>query len=828
MSTNSKTLPDLPNKRDWLSYCGLWLVQALNSFNDKAAQFLIITLAVNVLGKETQLSNELAIYIVLPFVLFAPMTGWLTDRFPKVRVLRLVELSQLFILLGMFFAIQARSLEWAIVSFIFLAIQSTFLSPAKKGLIYETVGPKRVGVGTGALETGTYLFAIVGMISGSLAIKYLSDDPWESCLIAIYFLLGIGILCLVASIVIKPRWLPKAEMKKRNHPLDYLSPLKAVFTSKDIAYAAAMPIFFGIAASWITLVNDQFVRYTFPGDYGDKISLFHGFLGLGILSGATIGSLISIRRIRLDLMPLILGALCLLCVVAVYYHSILFIGLPLLSLLSGLGVITMIQGNAYIIRNIPDQAKGRAIAGVNMLSSAAGALTSLAHKWVESQPFSIGDQYWMLLGVGLIFLVLSLQGFGREFIRFLIITSTRMGWGMRTLGRDRVPEDEGLLIVSNHVTWLDSGAVNSAIPRKVRFLMAEEYSKYPLIGKFTSWFDVILVTPSRAKEAMQRGSDAIKEGSAVCIFPEGRLTRSGQLNEIKRGFHLMAKKAEAKIVPLYMDGLWGTITSFERGKYFKKWPYWFGHGVTAACGEPIEAKDATPEKLRVSLERLSHECLESRLSREPKKRFRQASEICNLMQSSLSPDLILANARQIQNVNFHTEKRAVILHISASLKNSFAIWSMYQKCTHHIKEIHWFGEAALPTPQKNEHVVCILSSTERVNLKQLPNSESITVLELFDIERATTPEPLPAGHDKVVHCPALADNGVLLTLSLPFEVNEITSLGPEFGIVEGTFGRLLPGGYREGNELYMPRGAKCDFSQFELDEKGFVKLKSIT
>ena len=876
--SNDTQSTNLPKLRDWLSFISLWFAQALNTFNDKASQFLIITLGASIIGKDSPLANDLAGYLMLPFIFFAPLTGWLSDRFSKVIIFKWMQVVQLIILTGMVFSLSYQSLDLMIVFFVALAIQSAFLSPAKKGLIYESIGPNRVGFGTGILELGTIVFAIAGMVVApwildNLAVfsdnvktensplatletkpflhwdiaqistkelsellnqaghvtTFIKENKWEVCKIVIWPLWGLAVLSFVSSFLIQPKWKPTTSIGNTASPWDYLGPLKAVFSNRNIGYAAVIPIFFSAAATWIPLVNEQYIREAYLESHGTMLSTYGAYTGVGIITGAIIGAVASFRRVELHLMPLIMLALSSLAVIGAFYFDILHIAMPLQSVQSAFGVYTMILGNAYVIKNVPEQRRGRAIAGVNFLQSLFAFFTTLIHKGAEMLHISIELQCWMLFGLCILYVIISFQGFGRELMRSFITNGSRLGWRMKTLGKENLPVDTGVLIASNHVTWLDSGMVNATMPRKVRFLMAEEYSKMPLVGPFTDWFDTILVTPTKAKEALVAGANAIKEGSAVCIFPEGRLTRSGQMNEIKRGFQLMARQAKAPVMPLYMDGLWGSITSFERGKYFKKMPYFLsGQNVIAACGEPLDAKSCTPERLRQELEKLSYQCLEERMKRLPSKALKTAKAWAKKGQLNTSPEAIVANARQLQNVHLHTEQSEVVIHVLTSAQNVLPVLETYKALTHHIKAIpliNQVDEIKLDAEAQNIIVGTLDDRSALGTLKLKNQKQEITFLELHDIatvDNANGRDDLEEQYPHLKHCPCLINQNLFATISLPFSVDENTNLAPELGRKPNTYGKLLPGAYYSEGKLRQYKTQPTEFSRFSQDLDGFI------
>ena len=122
----------------------------------------------------------------------------------------------------------------------------------------------------------------------------------------------------------------------------------------------------------------------------------------------------------------------------------------------------------------------------------------------------------------------------------------------------------------------------------------------------------IPITPRRAKDAMRAAADRIRAGEIVCVFPEGQLSRSGTLLRLRRGYELIARQAEAPVVPVWMDELWGSIFSFKGGRFFSKWPKQWPYPVAVAFGQPLSAEQADIATVREELLKLGEICYSNR------------------------------------------------------------------------------------------------------------------------------------------------------------------------------------------------------------------------
>lgn len=205
-----------------------------------------------------------------------------------------------------------------------------------------------------------------------------------------------------------------------------------------------------------------------------------------------------------------------------------------------------------------------------------------------------------------------MSSLARLFFRLLFAPLIWFVYRIRKTGRERIPVTGGVLLLSNHVSYIDSFIIYLAAPRPVRFVVLEKYTGVPAIAWFLRLFGAIPIQPGKAKEAITRTVEALRDGDVVCLFPEGGLTRLGVTVEFQKGFELIARKAQCPVVPVYMDGLWNSIFSFERGRYFRKWPRRLPCPLQVAFGFPIPPEEAKLEAVRLAIWELSGEAFAMR------------------------------------------------------------------------------------------------------------------------------------------------------------------------------------------------------------------------
>nr|WP_255712542.1 AMP-binding protein [Rhodopirellula sp. JC740] len=177
----------------------------------------------------------------------------------------------------------------------------------------------------------------------------------------------------------------------------------------------------------------------------------------------------------------------------------------------------------------------------------------------------------------------------RLFVRGLFRPILAMLYRKRVVGLENLPAEGGCLLVSNHVSWIDGILILWALPRNVRFVVDG--------GNFTSKigdylgraFDTIFMMggPKSIGRAIRDAREGLNNGDVIGLFPEGTITRTGQLQAFRPGMGKMLKNTDAKILPVHLEGMWGSVFSFSGGKYFWKWPNKFRRTITLYVGEPL-------------------------------------------------------------------------------------------------------------------------------------------------------------------------------------------------------------------------------------------------
>ncbi|KAA5541438.1 AMP-binding protein [Roseiconus nitratireducens] len=196
---------------------------------------------------------------------------------------------------------------------------------------------------------------------------------------------------------------------------------------------------------------------------------------------------------------------------------------------------------------------------------------------------------WFLPVVVLIVLLVLTLMFPRRCARIFFRPILMFLYRKRVIGLENLPREGGYLVVSNHVSWIDGILLLWMLPRNIRFVVDGSNFGFGFAKWLASAFDTILMVanPKSIARALKTAREGLAAGDVVGIFPEGTITRTGQLQAFRGGMGKILKGTDVPVVPVYLDGMWGSLFSFSGGKFFFKWPDKFRRELTLYIGQPI-------------------------------------------------------------------------------------------------------------------------------------------------------------------------------------------------------------------------------------------------
>lgn len=252
----------------------------------------------------------------------------------------------------------------------------------------------------------------------------------------------------------------------------------------------------------------------------------------------------------------------------------------------------------------------------------------------------------------------------------------RCFYRVTALGLEHLPAG-GFLLLPNHITWVDAIVLQVVCPRPIRYIIDQEFYHKPVLEPFLRLVGCIPIDTRHSRSAIRAATEKIAEGEVVCLFPEGQLERAGTLLRLRRGYELIAHHANAKVVPVWLDQLWGSIFSFQGGRFFTKLPKRIPYRVTVAFGKPLPADAADIASVREELLKLGESCFRRRPSldrhlaeecvRGLKRRPFATAVVDGLDHSLLSRSKLLGAAAALSRLfrkEFPDERIAIVLPAS--------------------------------------------------------------------------------------------------------------------------------------------------------------------
>jgi acyl-[acyl-carrier-protein]-phospholipid O-acyltransferase / long-chain-fatty-acid--[acyl-carrier-protein] ligase len=589
---------------------GFWaliVTQFQNAFNDNAIKFLVIYIIVAMNFPNDKRENLIWLVgalFALPFIFFSMVGGNLADRYSKRTVVIGTKLMEIAVMGVAIAGLAMRSLPIECTAVFLISSQSALFGPSKYGLLPELVPERKLSWANGIIELGTF----IGSITAVMAAGFLSEHFRGREGVAGVILLGCTLFGLATSFGISR--VPAADPSKkiRWNPIgDLGTQMKTIVADRTLSWAViANTYLFFLAA----LLQFTIVIYGHDVLHVDEahISYLQAAVAIGIGVGSVAAGYLSGGKIEYGLIPL--GALGMTVFGAFLYHSgqtMLSTAIHL-SLLGFFGGFFAVPVNALIQHRPRPQDKGGVIAAANFWSFvgifiAAGAYNIFSAKFHQT-PAGIFLDGAVLTAIMTVYCVYLLPD---SLLRLVLWMVTHSIYRIRVEGRENIPETGGALFVANHMSLVDAMLLLASTDRPIRLLMYKGIYDLPFVKPGAKLIRAIPISselrPREMLQSLREASNAIRAGEVVCIFAEGQITRIGQLLPFRRGMERIMKGVDAPIVPVNLDGVWGSIFSFERGRFLWKMPRSIPYPVTVSFGKPMPPS-STPFEVREAVQQL--------------------------------------------------------------------------------------------------------------------------------------------------------------------------------------------------------------------------------
>jgi len=276
------------------------------------------------------------------------------------------------------------------------------------------------------------------------------------------------------------------------------------------------------------------------------------------------------------------------------------------------GALFVVPLNAHLQEQVEPERRGRILSANNLFVNLFG-LVAVLIQYIVSAELKVDPQKQLLLyAIPTVFLTAYIIFVTPEgLLRLALGLIGRTFYRVTPIGLEAMPTTGGVLLLPNHISYVDAVILQLACPRPIRFLVYEQIYQHGLLRWGLRLLGAIPISPKIARTAIETAANALARGEVVCLFPEGALTRTATLQRLNRGYELIARKARVPVIPVWLENVWGSIFSYYGGQFFWKLPRVVPLRVWLYFGTPLTATEATPEVVRRSLYDLSERAFQA-------------------------------------------------------------------------------------------------------------------------------------------------------------------------------------------------------------------------
>jgi len=605
-------------------FAPFFLTQVLGAFNDNVYKnALVILVAYHAASYASidpnLLTNVAAGLFILPFVLFSATAGQIADKFEKSAIIRIIKASEIGIMVIAAAGLLLKNLPLLLAALFLLGLHSTFFGPVKYAILPQVLSPAELVGGNGLVEMGTFVAILAGTLVAGVLIALDRGIVWVAALILVT-----GVLGFLASLAI-----PKVGRAAESLSFEW-NPFRETWSNLQFARRNRTVFLSLLGISWFWFYGAMFLSQ-FPtyskavlGGNEHVVTLLLALFSIGVAAGSLLCERLSGHKVEIGLVPfgsigLSVFALDLFLatpgsVEHANFGAWQFLTQPgswrialdlfLIGMFGGFYIVPLY---ALIQTRSEPSHRSRIIAANNILNAlfmvAAAGLAVVA----LSAGLSIA-QLLLLTGalnaVVAIYIYLLVPEFLLRFLDWLLVHSI---YRLRATGLAHIPEEGPALLVCNHQSLADALIITAVCRRPIRFVMYYAIFNVPVLSFiFRAMKAIPIAGAKEAPDVLERAYDniaaALADGQLVCIFPEGQLTRDGEIGKFRPGVSRILERTPVTVIPMALSGLWRSIFSRNRDKW--KVAVLFP-SVSLAAGPALAPSDASPEALHAVIRRLA-------------------------------------------------------------------------------------------------------------------------------------------------------------------------------------------------------------------------------
>lgn len=612
MSPDSQS--SLLRQQKFLPY---FVTQFFGAFNDNIFKNVLLLFVAFAGSSALPISSNLFINLaaglfILPFFLFSASAGVLADKYEKSWFIRKVKLFEIGIMLLGAIGFITESYGVLLLLLFLMGTQSAFFGPVKYALLPQQLNEKELVPGNALVEAGTFIAILVGTLGAGLIASADNAKYLAAFCVVIFAVLG----------YLSSRFIPFAsagapDIQFKWQPYKQTKLTLSIAKSDRIVFQCIMAIswFWFLGAAYLT----QFPNFTkvYLNGTESAVSFLLALFSVGIAVGSMACNWLSNHRIEVGIVPIgalgitIFGFLMATSIPTdlprfhtfaefVSYEAFwsLFFYLLMIGVSGGLFIVPLY---ALMQHRAKETERAQVIAGLDIFNSlfmvGSAVLGIVCLSVLE---MSIPQLFALLAILNFLVATYIFLQIPIFVVRFAMWVLTHTIYRVKHKNLHHLPEHGGALIVCNHVSYMDSLLLSAVCPRLIRFVMEEDYANLPPLRRFLRRAGVIPISASNRTSIRRAFSDvekALSEGHIVCIFPEGRLTADGEMNEFMRGIDIILRRSPVPVIPMALKGLWGSYFSRAKGRACKGLPTRFWSKLEIEAGTPVDPKQASAQAM---------------------------------------------------------------------------------------------------------------------------------------------------------------------------------------------------------------------------------------
>lgn len=574
----------------------------LNAFTDLGHKIIIQNTVFKVYDGSEQIILTAIVngLILLPFILLFSPAGFISDKYNKNRVMQLSAIFKVIITLLITLSYYL-GLFWVSFFLTFLlATQSAIYSPAKYGYIKELLGTSNIASGNAAVQSVTIVAILSGMFIYSIGFESLLVNQTNEATI-LQDIAPLGIFLFLGSFLelYLAYRLPNKTIELSKEEFTLSSYLKGKYLQKNIKLIRTNEIILlsiiGLSIFWAL---SQVVLAIFPAYIKEHLAItnvvvIQGLMGIsaiGIIIGSIMASKLSKNYIEVGMVPIGSMGVFVTILLIPFLNDVVVSGINFFffGIFGGLLIVPL---NSLIQYYASNKRLGLILSGNNFIQNIfmfSFLVVTVGFSFINITAVEI---FSILAFIAFLSSIYTIYKLPQSLIKLFVSLFFSIKYKLIVQGIENMPQNKGVLLLGNHISWLDWAFVQMASPRAIRFVMERSIYEKKLLKPFFDFFKVIPISTSGGRKSLDAVASYLEKGEVVCIFPEGSISRSGHLGEFKRGFEIATAHVQnAVIIPFYISGLWGTKWSrsninfkeIKENKYIKD--------VIVSFGKPQDIK----------------------------------------------------------------------------------------------------------------------------------------------------------------------------------------------------------------------------------------------